>query len=313
VIDLGQMGDVVLSLPALAALRKRFAGSRISVMTGKIAGQVVELAAVADEVIAIDRVGLRDGPKLTSILKIFGIVSDVRRRAFDLVIDLHSLPETNILAFLSGANYRLLANRESRSIDRLSNYRPRPAAEDKAKHLADRYLDVLEPLGIMAAEREFVFAPSASAASELGDSSLRYVGLFPGAGHPNRCWPLENFVALSSLLSEHDYTPVVFLGPEEAGMRDQVVAMFGPHVPVVNGLSIGGFIASSARLAVFVTNDTGPMHLAACAGTPIVLVIDDRAPRTYLPLAKKLRVASGGTIDNVAVADVFVAVLSVCE
>ena len=62
VIDFGQLGDVVLSLPALGAVRHKFPRARVTVAVGRAAGAVVELAGVADEVLAVDRVGLRDGP-----------------------------------------------------------------------------------------------------------------------------------------------------------------------------------------------------------------------------------------------------------
>ncbi|MEO6655297.1 MAG: hypothetical protein ABIO36_04380, partial [Pyrinomonadaceae bacterium] len=124
VLNFGQLGDVVLSLPALNAIRQKFPYSHIAVVTGKIADQVIKLSGLADEVIMVDRVELRDGSKLRSIRKILHFTGQIRRLPLDLVIDLHSLSETNILAFLSKAKFRLLANRESRSLDRLSNFRP---------------------------------------------------------------------------------------------------------------------------------------------------------------------------------------------
>ncbi|MFN0278611.1 MAG: glycosyltransferase family 9 protein [Pyrinomonadaceae bacterium] len=311
VIDFGQLGDVVLSLPALNAIRQNFPASHIAVLTGLATGEVVALSGLADGVIKVDRVELRDGPTLSSIAKIFGFVGEIRRHDIDLVIDLHSLPETNILAFLSKAKHRLLANRESRSLDRLSNFRPFPPLEDKSKHLSDRYLDVLQPLGITDAKREFRF-PSSSADVDyvnqhfFSDSAIRTVGLFPGAGHPSRCWSLENFAALAAKLEADGYRPVIFLGPEEESMKERVVEMFTTYAIIIDGLSISRFIAASAQLDAFVTNDTGPMHLAACAGAPILLLLDERAPITYLPLTKKLSVIRNETIDRIFVDEVFV-------
>src|SRR5690349_13099658 len=108
---MGQLGDVVLSLPALSAIRSRFPESRISIMVAKTCAEIVRIAGLFDEVIKIDRVGLRRGNKVKSSLKLIRFASEIRRRRFDLVIDLHSLPETNILGFVSGAGSRLFANR----------------------------------------------------------------------------------------------------------------------------------------------------------------------------------------------------------
>src|SRR5947209_20460997 len=97
VIDFGQLGDVVLSLPALRAIRERFPRARITVAVGASCAPVVEMSGYADKALAVDRVALRDGPKPLSIWKIARLVKDVRREQFDFVIDLHSLSETNLL------------------------------------------------------------------------------------------------------------------------------------------------------------------------------------------------------------------------
>src|SRR5947207_3174347 len=99
IIDFGQLGDVVMSLPALRAVREKFALARITVAVGKPSGAVVEMSGYADAIIEVDRVAIRDGFKPLSMLKIIDVVKDVRRRQFDFVIDLHSFSETNLLGF----------------------------------------------------------------------------------------------------------------------------------------------------------------------------------------------------------------------
>jgi ADP-heptose:LPS heptosyltransferase len=97
VIDFGQLGDAVLSLPALRFIRERFPNAEITALAGQPADQVIALSRYTDATIAVDRVELRDGPRLRSTKQIFRLVRDVRRRRFDFVIDLHSLYETNLL------------------------------------------------------------------------------------------------------------------------------------------------------------------------------------------------------------------------
>src|SRR6185369_9426612 len=163
VIDFGQLGDVVLSLPALRAIRERFPYARITVAVGKPGGEIVRLGGFADDVLEVDRVALRDGAKLVSIGRIFKFVGDVRKAKFDFVIDLHSLSETNLLGFLSGAPRRLYARRPGRSIDVLANFEPRPPREGKQAHAVDRYLDVIKPLGIENPPRRPVLQTVAAA------------------------------------------------------------------------------------------------------------------------------------------------------
>lgn len=318
VIHFGQLGDVVLGLPALLAIRQKFTGARITLLVGKSAAEVTEIADVADEQIVVDRVRLRDGNKLWSITEIFKLVGEVRRHRFDLVIDLHSLSETNLLGFLARIPHRLYANRESRSLDKLGNFRPPPPREDKAKNAAERYFDVLKPLGISlnAPPEPFLFAPSTKDIEFVShvffrEENIRSVGLFPGAGHPSRCWQLENFRLLAEKIANDGSRPVVLLGPEEAALKQRVVDVFPQETLVIDNLTIAQFIAAASKLDVFVTNDTGPMHLAACSGTNILLLLDERAPSTYLPLTKKLAVVRNRTIDQISVGDVYCEVTAI--
>jgi ADP-heptose:LPS heptosyltransferase len=313
VIDFGQLGDVVLSLPALQAIRGKFPDARITVAVGKSCATVIDLARVADEKIVVDRVELRDGARLKSVLTIAKLVGDVRRRNFDLVIDLHSLAETNVLGFLSGAGKRLYASRENRSLDFLSSFRaPR---EDKSKHATDRYLDVLKPLRIESADRIARLEPRAEDAKFVEKlwQKLRLedgltVGLFPGAGHVSRQWKLENFAALAEFLARNDNLKIaVFLGPEEKNWTARVREIFPAQTVVFDNLTLPQLVAALGRLSVFVSNDTGPMHLAAAAGTSVVVVLDQSAPLQYMPLIGNLRVVQRGKIGELDVESVYAA------
>lgn len=310
------MGDVILSLPALEALRAGFPAARIALMIGKPAERIARSARVSDDLIVVDRVAMRDGNKARSIADIAKLIRDVRRRRFDLIIDLHSLPETNLLAFASGAGFRLLANRESRSIDTLGKFPVKPPAEDKSKHLTERYFDVLRPLGITEVRREFqlrsdakVEASVSARFQEKGIEGKRLLGFAIGAGHPSRRWPLEKFgaVAKSFLLSQ-ELVPVVFLGPEEAGFRDEVEEAFPPGTVIFDDLSLLELAAAASHAEAFVSNDSGPAHIAGLANVPVVIVMDERAPLTYLPLGNRVAYVNNATLDAIEVDDVATAV-----
>jgi len=322
IIDFGQLGDVVLSLPALRAIRTKFPRARITVAVGKPGGEVISLSGYADDTLVVDRVALRDGVKPLSILRVFKIVQDVRRKKFDFVIDLHSLSETNLLGFLSGAPKRLYSRRPGRSLDYLANFRPRPPVETdhRKRHLIDRYLDVLIPLKIDKAERLPALrtrsADDAKIARKLdkakADAGSPLVGLFPGAGHPSRRWPLEHFASLADFLVRNDQVKVVvFLGPEERALVKDVRQQFPPSVIILDQLTIPELASAQARLAAFVSNDTGPMHIASAVGTPVVLLLDKRAPESYLPQGDRHRVIYNNVIGDIAVDEVYEATRSV--
>jgi len=316
VIDFGQLGDVVMSLPALRVVRAKFPLARITVAVGKPSGEIIAMSGYADAAIEVDRVAIRDGFKPLSILKILDLVKDVRRRQFDFVIDLHSFSETNLLGFFSGAAKRLFARRRGRSLDFLANFKPAPPieADNRTRHQVDRYLDVLQPLDISEAPRVPRLATTFEDDREV-DRLLRkskaaadapLVGLFPGAGHESRRWPLEKFAQLADSLSRNDRVqPIVFVGPEEAKIISEIRAAFPSSAVVLDRLSVRQLAAMQARLAVFVSNDTGPLHIAAAVGAPVVLLLDQRAPDSYIPLSEPKRVIQRGAIAEIEAEEVY--------
>lgn len=320
VIDFGQLGDVVLSLPALRAIRDRFPKATITVAVGKAGADVIELSGYADATLPVDRVALRDGFTPLSIFQVFKLVQDVRRRRFDFVVDLHSLSETNLLGFFSGAGKRLYSRRPGRSLDFLSNFQPRPPVEEaKRKHLIDRYLDVLLPLGVKNADRlpRLKTQPASDRHVEQllrkakADSGAPLIGLFPGAGHPSRRWPLERFAELAEFFVRNDqFRVIVFVGPEETSLVANMRRLFPSPTLILDRLSISQLASAVARLAAFVSNDTGPMHIAAAVGTPVVLLLDKRAPQTYLPLGEHHRTIYNNLISEIGVEEVYEATRS---
>jgi ADP-heptose:LPS heptosyltransferase len=318
VIDFGQLGDVVMSLPALRAIRARFPQARITVIAGRPGAQIIDMSGYADATIEVDRVELRDGFKALSVMRIFQVVKDVRRRKFDFVIDLHSFSETNLLGFFSGAPKRLFSRRPGRSLDFLANFNPKPPVDknDPDQHLIDRYLDVLVPLGIRdqprvprlmtrAEDDRTIDRMLRKAKAEMGTP---LVGLFPGAGHPGRCWPLEQFAELADFLIRNDgVRPVIFAGPEERHLVQRMHAVFPSTCVILEKLSIPQLAAAQARLAVFVSNDTGPVHIAAAVGTPIVVVIDLPRPHAYVPTGASQRLIFSESVAAIDVEQVYLA------
>jgi ADP-heptose:LPS heptosyltransferase len=315
VIDFGQLGDVVMSLPALRAIRERFPHARITVAVGKPAAEVIEMTNYADAIVSVDRVSLRDGFQPLSILRMLQLVKDMRRRQFDFVIDLHSFSETNLLGFFSGAPKRLFSRRPGRSLDFLSNFTPRAPIDnnDPDRHLVERYLDVLLPLGIknqprtpqLFTNREDDRAIDAILLKSKAEQGP-LVGLFPGAGHPGRCWPLKKFAELADFLLRNDSVrSIVFLGPEENHVAQRTRDLFPSGCIIVDKLSIRQLAAAQARLAVFVSNDTGPVHIAAAVGTPVVVLINRPTHHAYVPLAESQRIIFSQAISAIDVEQVY--------
>lgn len=304
-IHFGQLGDVVLALPAINAVRAKFQDAKLTIMSGRSTAGLIRLARVADEQIAVDRVALRDGNKIRSVAEIMSLVKDVRGRRFDLVIDLHSLYETNLLGYLSGARERLFSHRDRRSLQKLAKFPVKPPTEDRSLHHADRYAAVVSALGITDIEKKAAIDPpldakdaAAQILHKLGLDDVRLVGLFLGAGHRSRRWGIDNFVETATLLSA-ERKVAILLGPEERDLRPGLQTQFGEAGVVVPELPLDVFVAFLGKLDVLVTGDTGPMHLGAAAGTGIVVLSQAGAPTIFHPLASRLIVLDRTPLDQI--------------
>lgn len=315
--NFGQIGDVILSLPALKAVREKFPQAKITVLVGKSAAQILEIVDFVDDKIVVDRVRLLHSNPAWSVWQILKIAADVRSRRFDFVIDLHSLYETNLLGLVSGAKKRLYSRRDTRSLDWLSNYKPAPPALDKSKHFTDYYLDTLTPLGISGAARFAQIAPRESDLETVRRAFEKrglkrqenLYGIFPGAGNPSRRWSLDKFARLAEKLSsEKDARILVFLGPEEKRMRAEIENKFPPEAIIVEDLSLLEFAAALSLLTVLISNDTGAIHIGAMVGAGIVLILDESAPRTFVPLSEKVLTVTDKPLAEITVEEVFGAV-----
>jgi len=192
--------------------------------------------------------------------------------------------------------------------------------DHRARHLIDRYLDVLIPLEVGHADRLPTLKTRAADAASIerllvkakADAGAPLVGLFPGAGHPSRCWPLEQFASLADYLIRNDQVKVlVFLGPEERSFIKDIRQQFPSSVVILDQLTIPQLAAAQTRLSAFVSNDTGPMHIASAVGTPVVLLLDKRAPESYLPQGDRHHVIYNSVISDISVDEVYAATRSI--
>src|SRR5215510_3165982 len=106
VIRFARLGDVILLVPALRALRRRFPNSQIDVLVDSRFADVLRMCSAVDNVITVDRIALRDESKWKSIASIFRLTFALRKKRYDLVLDCHSFRETHLLAWFSGARWR---------------------------------------------------------------------------------------------------------------------------------------------------------------------------------------------------------------
>ncbi|MBC7930142.1 MAG: glycosyltransferase family 9 protein, partial [Rubrivivax sp.] len=128
-------------------------------------------------------------------------------------------------------------------------------------------------------------------------------GIFPGAGHPSRRWPIERFAELARMLERNDQVrAILFAGPEERALVREARSKLPASTIVLDRLTIPQLAAAAARLSVFVSNDTGPMHIAAAVGTPVVVLMEHHPMfNCYIPPGERHRVVVARTVGDIPV------------
>jgi heptosyltransferase-1 len=200
----------------------------------------------------------------------------LRSRRFDTTLDLQALFKSGIIAYLSGARRRLVYCNTRELSDRLSK---RICGPNQTGHVVERYLDVVRALGCRVNKVEFpvhITAEEAVTATDIArqaglDIHQRYVILSPGANWPNKRWDPSFFGQLADRLYDDHLIPVLTGGPGDQQLAAEIVATAAiPPVDLCGKTSLKQLAYLITKSQAFVGGDTGPMHLAAALGTPVV-------------------------------------------
>ena len=264
-IRLSSLGDVVLTTPAIRAVRTHFPDAYIAMLVAKQSAEVLRENPHLNEIISFDRLA-----KDKDTGEMLRIIRHLRERKFTLAIDLQRKFRTELLMYFSGAAERV-------GKGRFCSIRVR---EQGNKHATAHYFDILHAVGIPAedqrlelflAESERLDATKRIETAGIPDTALK-VGIFPGAGWKLREWMPERFAAIGDrLVSEFNANVLVFGGQKETELVQTVVdLMDAPAIPFAGNLQIRQLAACIEQCDLFLTNDTGPMHIAAAVGTPTV-------------------------------------------
>jgi lipopolysaccharide heptosyltransferase I len=278
IVKLGSIGDIVHTLPALAALRAALPQAEISWVAERACSEILKDNPVLDRLIEVDTKALRRGLMSGETLRApRQQLRRLRASAFDVALDFQGLIKSASIARLSGARrvfgYARAGLREPAS----SVFLSKRIAIPPHTHVIRKALLLLQgALGISApVEISFPIGVTQTAEAEAERAAAgtggNYAILNPGGGWPTKLWSAEKFGGLSDLLwSEYGMKSLVTYGPGEQDLAEKVrrSAKSGNAVPV--DLSLKGFYSLAKRARVYVGGDTGPTHIAVAAGAPIV-------------------------------------------
>ncbi len=281
VIKLRAVGDVVLSTIVLKNLREAFPHASLEFLTEKGGAGVLQGNPFIDRCLVYDRTRMT-GP---------GLIRQVRKGRYDLVIDLFGNPRTALLTLLSGAQYRVGYRFRGRTYAYNAVVEPRGSSV----HNTQFNLDALERIGIPIIDRSLHIVPGKHDEEKIEDFWRReipvgvaVVALHSGGGWRTKRWPEERFAAVADKIqSQHGAAILLPWGPGEEPDVERIRSNMKTRAIIPPSTTLLELAALLRRCSLVVTNDSGPMHIAAAMGTPVVGIFGPTSPRLQGPYGAK--------------------------
>lgn len=257
VVRLGALGDIVHTVPAIAAILQSLPGTRVDWLVERKHRPVLDLFDLDVRPIAIE------GGSVGAFL---GAMRGLRANQYDIALDFQGLLKSAILARGSGARRVVGFSRDALREPMASRFYTEDIQPGNARHVIAKNLSLLRAVGVESAE---IRVPLKS--HDRTPAPARRVVLNPGAGWPNKQWPPDRFGAVAAALRKsRGLGSVVTWGPGEESLARGVVDASGGAAELAPATALPQLMALLASAALMVSGDTGPIHLAAAAGTPIV-------------------------------------------
>ena len=286
VVRLGALGDIIHAVPAAAALRAAFPDARIDWLVEARHRALVDLVTVVDHAVVVER---------SSPAGWMDVARRLRSVHYDVAIDFQGLLKSAVLARASGAprviGFSIWHLREKTARPFYSETDRRSlGGAGQTDHVIYKNLGLLRALGVTDTRIRFPLADVQSQALTEVRATLGgerpFALVNPGAAWPNKRWPPERFGEVAAFLRDVRGLPsFVLWGPGEQGLAGAVVEASSGAAHVAPATGLTDLLALSRAASLVVSGDTGPLHLAAAAGTPTVSLFGPTDPHRNGPWA----------------------------
>lgn len=290
-VRLGALGDIVHAIPVAAALRRAFPSARIDWLVSAKHREILDLVPVLNRRIVVnDRQGTGGGQGLS----LLSAVAALRASRYEIAFDLQGLIKSAIIARTTGATRvvgfsKKYLREPFASMFYTDTHDPGGEgiyARGETRHVVEINLGLLQAIGLSAGVPEFpIDVVRSEAAEKMRDATGgQYALLNPGAAWPNKRWPPDRLASLASALRDrHQMMSVILWGPGERELAQAVVAGANGAAVMTPETAIADVVALSRGASVIVSGDTGPTHIAAAVGTPIVGIYGPTRPERNGP------------------------------
>jgi len=254
IFSFSHIGDTVMSTSVIQPLKRIFKEAKITYLVGPRAYSVLTGDEMIDNLIVYDKDGVHSG-----ISGKFRLVSELRKRQFDLVINLRdSFWARRIKAEHWGI----------------------PRSIDKDTHAVDKYLMVLKENGIPVVEAKPTLHLSKSEIKEAKEFLKEnevvkrpVIGIHPGGDWIYKLLPVEKFAKTADILiSKFNAEILIFADPVERKLQNQMIELMDHDAVLTAGISLRMLAGLVKECDIYIGNDTGPMHIAAAMDTPVVAI-----------------------------------------
>ncbi len=296
IVRTDRIGDVLLSTPVIKALRYNYPDAYIAMMVSPYAKDIVEGNPYLDKVIIYDKDG-----KHKSWQRSVKFARNLKKKKFDLAIVLHPTNRVHLVTFFAGIPRRIGYNLK---LGFLLTDRIKHAKQLGQKHELEYNLDLVRHLGIPA-EDKTLFMPLKLESEKWAKELFKEEGLketdkllaiHPGASCPSKVWPNERFAQVADRLAEkYGFKILVVSGPKDIALAQNVLGHLRyPAVNLAGKTSVSQLASILKRCSLFISNDSGPVHVASAVGTPVISIFGRNqpglSPRRWGPTGKNDRV-----------------------
>lgn len=289
------LGDVLLAIPALRALRQHFPHAEISLIGLPWASSFVErYAAYLDRLVPFAGYpGIQEGEGGPEQMR--AMIEEQRASHYDLVIQMHGSGLTSN-AFVREIQGKVSVGYFPHEKNSAGESLTISAAYPEELHEIERNLGLVRLLGCTQLDPRLEFPLTAQDEQEarsllgsLAHADRPLIGLHAGANYPSRRWPAASFVALANELANRLETQIVLTGiaREYAFIEEMRSALSASALNLAGKTSLGGLAALLCNLDLFICNDTGPAHLAYAVGTPSITLFGPGDERRWGPLDRE--------------------------
>jgi len=283
------IGDAVMNTPALGAIRQSFPQARITILVTPLVAQLFSPHDWVGEVMVYDRQGRHKG-----VAGRFRIASELRARRFDLAILLQNAIDAAVITRLAGIPRRMGTRTDGRGFLLTHGFAQKVLGE--RVHHVDYYLEMLRSFGITGKEKRQLLclteAEREAARERLSAAGIApgdfLIGINPGAAYGSaKRWYPERFAAAGAELAQKWQAKLLILGgPTEVAIAGDIeAALKGRCLNLGGKLTVRELMALIERCNFFISNDSGPMHIAAAFRVPLVAVFGSTDHRTTYPFS----------------------------